>query len=71
MQRRNEVIGKLKQEINDISISRATLTWGIPLPWDRSQTTYVWVDALINYLTAIGYPMIRITSTNGGRRTCT
>ena len=53
---RNEVIGKLKQDINDISISRATLAWGIPLPWDRSQTTYVWVDALINYLTAIGYP---------------
>jgi methionyl-tRNA synthetase len=54
--RRNEVIGKLKQEINDISISRATLAWGIPLPWDRSQTTYVWVDALINYVTGIGYP---------------
>jgi methionyl-tRNA synthetase len=56
LQRRNEVIGRLKQELNDISISRATLAWGIPLPWDRSQTTYVWVDALINYLTAIGYP---------------
>jgi methionyl-tRNA synthetase len=55
-ERRNEVIGKLKQEVNDLSISRATLSWGIPLPWDRSQTTYVWVDALINYLTAIGYP---------------
>lgn len=55
-ERRNEVIGKLKQDINDVSISRATLTWGIPLPWDRSQTTYVWVDALINYMTAIGYP---------------
>lgn len=56
LQRRNEVVGKLKQELNDISISRATLAWGIPLPWDRSQTTYVWVDALINYLTAVGYP---------------
>ncbi len=55
-ERRNEVIGKLKQQVNDVSMSRATLTWGIPLPWDRSQTTYVWVDALINYLTAIGYP---------------
>jgi methionyl-tRNA synthetase len=54
--RRNEVIGKLKQDVNDLSISRATLSWGIPLPWDRSQTTYVWVDALLNYLTAIGYP---------------
>ena len=55
-ERRNEVIGKLKQQVNDVSMSRATLTWGIPLPWDRSQTTYVWVDALVNYLTAIGYP---------------
>src|SRR6266404_4900604 len=55
-ERRNEVIGKLKQEVNDVSISRATLSWGIPLPWDRSQTTYVWVDALVNYLTAIGFP---------------
>jgi methionyl-tRNA synthetase len=55
-ERRNEVIGKLKQQVNDVSISRATLTWGIPLPWDRSQTTYVWVDALVNYLTAISYP---------------
>ncbi|HVO33276.1 MAG TPA: methionine--tRNA ligase, partial [Elusimicrobiota bacterium] len=55
-ERRNEVIGKLKQEVNDISMSRATLAWGIPLPWDRSQTTYVWVDALVNYLTAVGYP---------------
>jgi methionyl-tRNA synthetase len=55
-ERRNEVIGKLKQDVNDLSMSRATLAWGIPLPWDRSQTTYVWVDALLNYLTAIGYP---------------
>jgi len=55
-ERRNEVIGKLKGDVNDVSISRATLTWGIPLPWDRSQTTYVWVDALVNYLTAIGFP---------------
>jgi methionyl-tRNA synthetase len=55
-ERRNEIIGKLKQDVNDLSMSRATLSWGITLPWDRSQTTYVWVDALINYLTALGYP---------------
>jgi len=48
--------GNCRGDINDVSISRATLTWGIPLPWDRSQTTYVWVDALLNYLTAIGFP---------------
>lgn len=53
--RRNEVLGKLRRGLNDISISRASLPWGIPLPFDPSQTTYVWVDALLNYLTAIGY----------------
>lgn len=53
--RRNEVLGKLRVGLSDISISRATLTWGIPLPFDPSQTTYVWVDALLNYITAIGY----------------
>lgn len=53
--RRNEVLGKLRVGLTDISISRAALTWGIPLPFDPSQTTYVWVDALLNYITAIGY----------------
>lgn len=53
--RRNEVLGKLRVGLTDISISRASLTWGIPLPFDPSQTTYVWVDALLNYVTAIGY----------------
>ncbi|MBI2939571.1 MAG: methionine--tRNA ligase [Chloroflexi bacterium] len=53
--RRNEVLGKLNVGLSDISISRATLTWGIPLPFDPGQTTYVWVDALINYVSAIGY----------------
>jgi methionyl-tRNA synthetase len=56
IERRNEIIGKLKQGVNDLSMSRATLSWGIPLPWDRSQTTYVWMDALVNYITAAGYP---------------
>ncbi|MBI4504505.1 MAG: methionine--tRNA ligase, partial [Chloroflexi bacterium] len=53
--RRNEVLGKLRVGLNDISISRASLAWGVPLPFDASQTTYVWVDALLNYITAIGY----------------
>ncbi len=53
--RYNEVLGKLRLGLSDISISRATLTWGIPLPFDPTQTTYVWVDALINYISAIGY----------------
>ncbi|MCL4534226.1 MAG: methionine--tRNA ligase, partial [Bacteroidetes bacterium] len=52
--RRNEVLGKLRVGLSDISISRANLPWGIPLPFDPSQTTYVWVDALLSYITGIG-----------------
>jgi methionyl-tRNA synthetase len=53
--RRNEVVGFIEQGLDDVSISRATLQWGIPLPWDESQVSYVWFDALINYVTAAGY----------------
>ncbi|MDR3306785.1 MAG: class I tRNA ligase family protein [Endomicrobium sp.] len=55
-ERRNEIIGKLKLGLEDVSFSRSAIEWGIPLPFDKSQTAYVWVDALINYITAIGYP---------------
>ncbi|MFM8826561.1 MAG: class I tRNA ligase family protein, partial [Actinomycetota bacterium] len=51
----NEVIGFIKQGLQDFSVSRRTLTWGIPLPFDPSHVAYVWVDALANYITAIGY----------------
>ena len=51
VERKNEVLGKIKKGLEDISISRATLKWGIPLPFDKSQTCYVWVDALLNYYT--------------------
>ncbi len=54
--RRNEAIGFIKQGLEDFSISRTSLDWGIPLPWDQRHVTYVWFDALTNYLTAIGYP---------------
>jgi methionyl-tRNA synthetase len=54
--RLNEVLGKLKLGLSDVSISRSSLTWGVPLPFDRSQVAYVWIDALLNYVTAIGYP---------------
>ena len=47
-----EVLAKLKAGINDISLSRENVEWGIPLPWDKSQTAYVWFDALINYYSA-------------------
>lgn len=50
--KRKEILAKLKAGVNDISISRANVSWGIPLPWDKSQTIYVWFDALINYYSA-------------------
>ena len=53
--KRNEVLGLFKQEIGDFSVSRSSLKWGIPLPWDESQVAYVWADALSNYITALGY----------------
>lgn len=49
--RKNEILGKLKQGLEDISISRASLEWGIPLPFDSKHTSYVWIEALINYYT--------------------
>lgn len=49
--RKNEILGKLKDGLEDISISRANLEWGIPLPFDPSHTSYVWIEALINYYT--------------------
>jgi len=55
---RNEVLSFLKEPLEDLCISRPTtrLTWGIPLPFDSRFVTYVWFDALINYLSGLGYP---------------
>lgn len=53
--RRNEVISKLKGGVEDLSVSRATLKWGIPMPHDPDHVLYVWIDALSNYITALGY----------------
>ncbi|MCE1253350.1 MAG: methionine--tRNA ligase [Anaerolineae bacterium] len=55
--RRNEVLGFLRQPLADLCISRPInrLTWGIPLPFDKQFVTYVWFDALLNYITAAGY----------------
>jgi len=50
--RKNEVIGKIKAGLEDVSISREKVEWGIPFPGDESQTIYVWIDALINYWSA-------------------
>ncbi|MDD9911803.1 MAG: methionine--tRNA ligase [Alphaproteobacteria bacterium] len=54
--RRNEVISFVKSGLADISISRTTFDWGIPVPNDDKHVMYVWIDALTNYLTADGYP---------------
>jgi len=53
--RRNEVVSKLQAGVDDLSVSRATLKWGIPMPHDPDHTVYVWIDALSNYITALGY----------------
>lgn len=53
--RRNEVLGWLDRGLRDISVSRRNLTWGIPFPDKPGHTVYVWFDALINYVTGIGF----------------
>lgn len=54
-ERKNEILGKLQLKVDDISISRKHLKWGIPIPFDQEQTVYVWIDALINYLSGINF----------------
>lgn len=54
--RRNEVISFVKSGLRDLSISRTTFKWGVPVPDNEEHVMYVWLDALTNYLTAIGYP---------------
>jgi methionyl-tRNA synthetase len=53
--RYNEALSFIKSGLQDISLSRAELTWGVPVPWDRSHVFYVWFDALLNYYTALGF----------------
>ncbi|MGI9475587.1 MAG: methionine--tRNA ligase [Hyphomicrobiaceae bacterium] len=55
-ERRNEVVSFVKGGLQDLSISRATLDWGIPVPSDPKHVMYVWVDALTNYITGAGFP---------------
>jgi methionyl-tRNA synthetase len=54
-ERKKETLGLLRQGLEDFSISREKVRWGIPLPFDPKQNAYVWVDALPNYISAIGY----------------
>ena len=53
--KRNEAYSFIKSGLKDISITRTSISWGVPVPWDERHVFYVWYDALINYLTAIGY----------------
>ncbi|MFU8829150.1 MAG: methionine--tRNA ligase, partial [Phycisphaerales bacterium] len=52
--KRSEVLGRLKDEARDVPISRTNFSWGIPVPGDEQHVTYVWIDALMNYMTALG-----------------
>ncbi len=54
--RKNEIVNVIKSGLIDVSVSRSTRGWGIPLPSDDSHVVYVWFDALINYITAAGFP---------------
>ena len=54
--RRNEVIAFVKSGLGDLSISRTSFRWGVPVPGDPQHVMYVWLDALTNYITAAGYP---------------
>jgi methionyl-tRNA synthetase len=54
--REHEILAMLTSGLKDVAISRQNVKWGIPVPFDKSQTTYVWVDALSNYISALGGP---------------
>lgn len=53
--RRNEIVSLIEQGLSDVSVSRGGVAWGIPVPHDKTHVIYVWFDALINYLTAVGF----------------
>ncbi|MTD46538.1 methionine--tRNA ligase [Conexibacter sp. W3-3-2] len=53
--RRNEALAFIRSGLHDVSLSRSTLTWGVPVPWDPEQVFYVWFDALLNYVTALQF----------------
>jgi len=53
--RRNEVVSFVQGGLKDLSISRTTFSWGVPIPFAEGHVTYVWIDALLNYITALGY----------------
>jgi methionyl-tRNA synthetase len=54
--KRNEMLSFIRGGLNDLSVSRSSFKWGIPVPGDADHVVYVWLDALANYITALGYP---------------
>jgi len=54
--KRNEMLSFIRQGLRDLSVSRSSFSWGIPVPGDPAHVMYVWLDALANYITALGYP---------------
>jgi methionyl-tRNA synthetase len=54
--RKNEVLSFVKGGLRDLSISRTSFKWGVPVPGDEDHVMYVWIDALTNYISALGYP---------------
>jgi methionyl-tRNA synthetase len=54
--KRNEILSFLKEGLRDLSVSRTSFSWGIPVPGNERHVIYVWFDALTNYITALGYP---------------
>jgi methionyl-tRNA synthetase len=57
--RRNEVLARVREGLNDIAVSRSTEPWGVPMPGAETHSIYVWIDALFNYITAIDTPQRR------------
>lgn len=55
-ERRNEIINRIKEGVRDLCISRSSFNWGIPLPIDEKHIIFVWFDALVNYISVLGYP---------------
>jgi len=53
--RRNEMLNRIREGLRDISVSRTTIEWGVEIPWDTDHKIYVWIDALLNYISAPGF----------------
>lgn len=65
--RRNEIVSFVERGLKDLSISRSTFDWGVPLPFDEDHVAYVWADALIAYITGIGYANAEADGGDGSR----